>query len=557
MTDLILPNRHVAEMMKATEGKGKIVGLTPWRDRMQYGQLGKAATKRGRWADYYDMYKSHPIVRAAIDKIAETATNVGYDFVPRDSRAKNNESELTVLKAFFSKQDNFIYELRRIYTDLLIYGDAFLYIVPDRRRNPTKLKRLSPKTLHIEANKNGKIIAYYQKNLEDISDDPVRFEPQEILHFMIADPDNDLYGLSPLESLRWAVTADIYAQRYNAAFFANSGVTGTIIGVRNANPDELQRNRKWLEEHYTGPENAHKPIVIEGESITIEKAVATHTEMGFLDGRRFITMEILAVLDVPPAKIGIMESANRSNSKEQDKSFRTESVSPLQNIVQNVINDQFVRKILGVEEMVFAHSEGDTRDAIEQMDYFTKGEAWGVFNPNEVRSKLGMAPVEGGDTNFIMTPTGAVPLDRMQLYFQIPKPNTDNIPATKQDPPQGEKLPTRTIQSSTASRSNTAKSFELHPALAAQGALLKLAQEEPIDRDLRQAYSYLNDAEILGDARISYAKEAIRKAFETNDMILRKGYVERAQETMGQFIVPYNDTIHDMQNTLSEVDDDD
>jgi HK97 family phage portal protein len=542
MTEIFLPNGMTAQEFRKTtqppQGKGKITGLSPWKEHAINGLGVKgSATKKGSWRDYYDMYRQHSIVRSAIEKIAKTATNVGYDFVPRDSRTKIKTRELNVLKAFFSQQTDFVYELRRIYKDLLICGDAYLYVVPDRRRRPVRLKRLHPKTVHIKMSRTGKIEAYYQKDPDNILDEAIEFQPHEILHFRIDDPDNDIYGLSPLESLKWAVSADLYAQRYNAAFFQNSGVTGTIIGVRNANPDEVQRNRAWLEQNYTGPENAHKPIVIEGESITIDKAVATHTEMGFLAGRTFIITEILAVLDVPPAKVGIMETANRSNSKEQDKTFRTESVSPLQYIVESVINEQFVKPILGVENTIFVHSEGDTRDAIEQMDYYTKGEAWGVFNVNEIRAKLGMAPVEGGDINAVMSPTGFIPLDRFAVYFE-PLQLPEGAIGTPDDPIEGEPVPkpTPTARANPAISRESAKNIS--PLLAAQAALTKLMQPKINDRDLRQTYSYLIDAEPLDDTRITNARDAIAKACTTNDTILKMGYIERAQDAIGYFIAP-------------------
>lgn len=556
MTELILPNGQPAstydDLAKADEGKGKITGLTPWKQRAINGRgIEGAATKSGRWHDYYDMYRQHSFVRAAIDKIAKTATNAGFDFVPRDSRAKIKKSEVKTLQDFFVNQNNFISELQLLYTHLLIYGDAYLYIVPDRRRRPIKLKVLPPQTMHIAARKNGEIIAYYQKDPDDVTDDVVKFEPHEILHFRIPDPGNSLYGLSPLESLKWAVAADLYAQRYNAAFFQNSGVSGTIIGIRNANPAEVQRNRKWLEENYIGPEAAHKPIIFEGESISISKSVATHQEMGFLEGRRFIILEILAVLDVPPAKIGIMESANRSNSKEQDKTFRTESISPLQRMVQDVINDSFVRDVLGVGNTIFVHSEGDTRDAIEQMDYYTKGQAWGNFNVNEIRAKLGMAPVEGGDINGIMTPTGFVPLDRLHLFFQLPRINTDKVPPVAEDPPSGEPVPRATPQVATAVSREVAKSA-LPPALSLHGALLKLAEAPNSDAALRQAYSYLNDLLETGDTRIVNAHQALSKAVRCTDGILKMGYIERASEALGHVVQPDMADVIDVRKQLEQ-----
>lgn len=562
MNDLILPSGQTFEEFKKykqdPQGKGRIVGLTTWKDKAVHGLGPEGSTsKKGNWRDYYDMYRNHALVRAAIDKIAKTSTNVGYDFVPRDSRLPIKKGEVKILQDFFAQQTDFIYELRRVYKDLMICGDAYLYVIPDRRRNPVRLKRLAPKTIHIKAKENGEVEAYYQQNPDDRSEKPRRFEAHEILHFRIDDPDNDIYGLSPLESLKMAVSTDLYAQRYNASFFKNSGVTGTIIGVRNANPDEIQRNRKWLTENYTGPESAHKPIIIEGESIEIKKSVANHTEMGFLEGRKFIILEILAALDVPPAKVGIMESANRSNSKEQDKTFRTEAISPLQYIVETVINDHFIRKILGVKNTTFVHSEGDTRDQIEQMAYFTKAQAFGNFNVNEIRDRLGMNPVEGGDVNFVMTPTGAVPLDRLNLYFQLPQTNVDKIPTVPSDPPEGEPMPRSTVSAATGSSRQVDKARYgqgLDTTIALHAALVKLSEPYATDTSLRQAYSYLNDCLDLDDMRVTNAYVAVQKALQTEDVMLRKGYVERAQEAMTHFMVPIEELIEPIDE-VEEYDD--
>lgn len=512
------------------QGRGHIVGLSPWKGTRGYPwDMQNAVVKAAKWDEYNSMYETHAYVRGAIDKIAKSATYGGFDLVPRHTRTESNEAEVALIQAFFDKQPDFTNVLRTAYKQLLICGDAFIYIVPDRLRKPALLKTLHPKTMHVQINSQGRVLGYVQKNLDEIGDDgePIFFEPHEIIHIKIDNPNDDIYGLSPLESLKWAVGTDLYAQRYNASFFANSGVTGTIIGVRNADPDEVERNRRWLAENYMGPDAAHKPIIIEGESISISKSVASHTDMGFLDGRTFIIQEILAVLDVPPAKLGRMESANRSNSKEQDQSFRTESVAPLQWIVEAAINGQFIRPILGAQETVFVHAEGNSRDQIEQMEYFTKAEAWGILNPNEVRKKIGYAPVDGGDTNFIMTPTGAVPLDRMDLYFQLPKQNTDTVPTTADDPPSGEPPPKRTPNTT---QETVGKRYVDNVYTAAD--LLRKASTRG---DITIVYSLINDVLPTQHDGINDAHYALQKALNTDDQALAQGYVQRAMLALQPF----------------------
>lgn len=537
---LELPNKTLAQD-NVEDNKSKSVSLSPWRDATSNGIIRKDVSK---WATYYEMYRKHSTVRTAIDKIAKTATNVGYDFVPRDARTRIRNGELATLKEFFGKQRDFIYELRRIYKDLLIYGDAYMYVVPDKQRRPHSLKRLAPFTIAVQTDDMGRVTGYIQYDPDDMTNTKyVAFNEYEILHFRIDDPNNDIYGLSPLESLEWAVTADIYAQRYNAAFFENSGITGTIISVSGVDPDEIERNRKWLMENYMGPEAAHKPIFLEGQNVTVAKAVTSQTDMGFLEGRKFILTEILGVLDVPPAKIGIMESANRSNSKEQDKSFRSESIGPLQYIVESVINAQFIQPVLGVQNTIFVHSEGDTRDATELMTYYTRGIGYGVFNPNEVRSKMGMAPVDGGDINAIMTPTGFVPLDRLDLYFKIPDINTDKVPLNPEnrDPTEGEVLPQRTVDTEVAtgqSRHVAKSAIELQKSYdaAKMGAITILtAGERPSRIDLVKAASYFDEAKDVDESFLVWYED-VKKAIRATDEIVQEGYLTRMREEIVDWI---------------------
>lgn len=532
MTSLILsPTVELERVVKAD--RSIAAGLSPWRESYIHGTgVDGAALKKGKWDDYYGMYKTHTMVRAAIDKLAKSATNVGFDFVPRDSRSEVSAEEVGTLKDFFAQQPDFIYELRRVYKDLMIYGDAYIYIIPDRRRRPTRLKRLHPKTIQIKTNVHGDPEKYIQTHPDGVQQDFVTYRPQEIIHFRMDDPDSDIYGLSPLESLKLSVAADLYAQKYNAAFFQNSGVTGTIIGIRNANPSEVDRNRRWLEENYIGPGSAHKPIIIEGESVTISKSVATHQEMGFLEGRRFIIQEILAVLDVPPAKVGIMESANRSNSKEQDKSFRQESISPMQYIVEAAINGQFIRPILGVENTVFRHQVGDNRDALEQIEYYERAARAGFVNIDEVRADMGKAPTPGGHIHTVSTSIGLVPVNKIEMFFDPPDPSQDPRVAADVTREINEKNPTKEKPDKVTAISRSLS----EPLINLQGAVYGLMKPQLTDIDLAKAYSYLHSASEIKNPLIGHAFFAVGQAVREDDEYLKKGYVERARDSLRQYM---------------------
>ncbi len=369
---------------------------------------------------YTRMYKQHPIVRAVIDKISRTAVSTGYQLSPVDSKDELNESNAQKIDLTF-RRSKIISLLRQTYQDLLIYGDAFWYILPARDGVPFRFYRIAPQQVNLVIDTETREVMSY------ITRDPkngreTQYEPDEFLHFKIADPDNDFYGLSPLESLGSTVAQDLFAQTYNESFFANSAQTGIVFNMKNASKEEVERNREFLKKEYTSAANAHKPLLLEGD-VEVSKSVSSPAEMQFIEGRRQLTMEILAVFDLPYTKLGgTSESANRSQSAENDKTYRTETISPLQGIVEEVINENLIMTTFGIDDVMFEHREVDTRDEATQMKLYIDALTHGIYDLNYIRNQLGLAAIPNGSEPFIQTSTGILPVS--QLLGGAPQPNT-------------------------------------------------------------------------------------------------------------------------------------
>lgn len=540
-TDVLFVNARGQPLVQKTEAathttNGPFQPMTLRSSLLTTADTIKGARRNPRFHDwhlYLRMYKQHAVVNAAINKKIMVATNTGFEFVPRSSRLKEvPEAQANVVVPFFDQQPGFLVELRSIYLDLELFGDAFFYCTKDRLGRWKRFKRLQPWTVHIKANKNGDVIKYIQSDGKT----SVSFEPEEIIHFRHINPEDDLYGLSRLEAIKSVVTADMLAEAFNTNFFRNGAATGTLFIIKNATEKELEYTRNWIREEYVSSENAFKPVILAGD-VSIEKSVASHQDMGFLEGRRENKKQILAVLDVPPAKIGDMESANRSNSKEQDKSFRTESVMPLQNIVEDGISN-FIRDVLGQPDVYFKHSESDKRDAQEQMELWEKAARMGFMSVNEVRATMGKPAVEGGDIHYVMTPTGAVPLVDLELYFKLAAPNTDDIPPEMHaghehvDEAHGEVGPvpnsSETDNARVRQKPNTTKFY-----VESAAQLLAKSTDETT---LRHSFAYLHDATCSDDSPLlQEAAGCLRKALTTDDEILKPTYIERAKVCMYQY----------------------
>lgn len=363
--------------------------------------------RKARYTTYYEMYKAHPTVRAAVEKIAKVAVTNGYRFVPTEVDDGVVEARVDALRKFF-RTSNGSQLLRSAYRDLMIYGEAFWLVIQNGRDEPINARRLHPKYMD-EIVDGGELTGWRFGPIVE-SEAAVEYKDYQVLHFKFDDPDDDIRGLSLLSSLELTVASDLFAMKFNESFFENSAHTGVIFNMKNSTPDEVERNRVWMEQNYVGTENAHKPIILEGD-IEVSKSVSTRAEMQFIEGRKFNREEILSVLDVDPSKIGINENSNRSVSKEADNTFRQENISPLQLVVEEEINNHLILTLFGWEDIMFRQNDASRRDQLDMMKLYAEAERLGVMSINQVKGELGLPPIVGGDVHFVQTAAGAIPVE--------------------------------------------------------------------------------------------------------------------------------------------------
>lgn len=401
-------------------------------------RISSKLTRENKASIHYEMFRQHPTIRAGVEKIAKVAVSTGYAFNADPPGEKVSEEKRKELRMFFRKS-NGNQLLRLTYKDLLIFGDAYWWIERARNGKPLKAMRLHPAFVEVKASR-GKVTDYvYSAGVDQTN--AKHYKPERILHFKVDDPSSDLYGLSLLESLQGVVAVDLNALKFNGKFFENNAQTGTVFSLKATDAGEVERNREYLEQNYVGTDNAHKPLLLEGD-VKVEKSVSTPAEMQFVEGRKMLREEMLEVLDVPKEKLGITEDSNRSTSKESDNTFRQEAVAPLQSVVEEEVNNGLILVMFGWDDIVFAHNEVSTRDSLEMMKLLAEAERMGVLSINELRDKqFGLKGIEGGDNHFVQTAAGLIPLKFLDdIAARMMSPGGDafgNNPAGWVPPAQG------------------------------------------------------------------------------------------------------------------------
>lgn len=370
-------------------------------------------TKRELYGIYYEMYRQHPIVRGAIEKISKYAVATGFRFEVADQSEEMDTRKEAKLKLFFRRSDA-IHLLRMTYKDLLIYGEAFWYVEKSLMGTPLRAKRLHPKYMSPNLTDDDEI--YQWTYGPGPNDKPKTYPPLQVLHFRIDDPDTELSGLSPLHSLQLTVASDLNAMHFNGNFFENSAQTGMIIIVKTSTGDEAKRNREWLDENYVGTRNAHRPMLLEGD-VDVKSSVARQADMQYIEGRIMNRQEIMTTLDVPPDKLNIVDDRRR-DTEGSDQNFQVETIHPLQTIVEEEINNHLILGVFRWDDIMFAHNETDNRSELDQAKLYAEYERIGVMSVNQIAKRMGLPPVEGGDLHYIQTAAGLIPVHMIEDVAQ-------------------------------------------------------------------------------------------------------------------------------------------
>ncbi len=398
------------ERIEKSQVSVPVPGL-PTRFALLGGQQTGSVLYRSRKEEYgifYEMYKQHPIVRAAIEKIAKYSVSNGYHFEKDDplDEAEIPEYKRKALRRFF-KRSKAQHLLRVTYKDMLIYGEAFWHVEMSLAGSPYRAVRLHPKYMLPIINDDDELVGWEYG--VGPSERTKTYSLFEVIHFKLDDPESDLTGLSPLASLQLTVASDLNAMHFNGNFFENGAQTGLIIAVRTATNDEAKRNREWLDQNYVGTRNAHRPMLIEGD-VTVTQGVGKLQDMQYVEGRLVNRQEIMSVLDIPPERLQILEDFRRQQEG-ASSIFQMETITPLQAMVEEEINLTLLTDIFGWDDVLFKHNVADDRTELELAKLYAEYERTGVMSINQIAARLGLPKVEGGDQHYIQTAAGMIPVD--------------------------------------------------------------------------------------------------------------------------------------------------
>jgi len=280
-------------------------------------------------------------VRAALKRIVDAVASVSlivYD--AKGNQLPDNHPAVALLDRPNDRQTT--YEIMEKMTyDLLLTGNAYWLIT---ERDPSKRPRellYVPSELIQPRIEGLQVVGYTLTTFDGVKE----VSADDVVHFTIATPFSPV-GDSPIQAIAPVIKLDREAMAFNYELFKNGAVPAVLMLLPHAVPDtEMQRLREQIRAQY-GRGQRHNWFIAGGlgKDAKIEAFPAMPKDMAFEVLRKMNREEILSVLGVPPALVGIFEYANYANSREQLKIFWRDTVVPLLRRIENTITHQLLQQ---------------------------------------------------------------------------------------------------------------------------------------------------------------------------------------------------------------------
>lgn len=360
-----------------------------------------------RYALFGEIYERQPWVRACIDKRANAVARLPvdvWDIVDRGTKSANSSStrvldtrsqyaQLIANPCLQTSQLPYMDPFRFwgwVQTTIDIYGETYLAMVRDKNDMPYAFMPMHPSRVAIRRDPDTGVYTYFFQAGSGINTELVKFDQRDIVPFRLFNPRGLERGFSRMVAIESTIFAEDSSRTAVSSMWKNGGRPNLVLETPNRLSDVgAKRLKIAFEQAHAGSSNTGKTLVLE-DGVTAKEFQVTAVDLQLIESRKMNREEIAAIYDIAPTLIGILDHATFSNITEQMRAFYRDTMAPVIELIQSVmdtyVGSNWSRKNVmrfGVDEVV----RGDYELRVEAAH---KGIATGVMTPNEARELIGL-----------------------------------------------------------------------------------------------------------------------------------------------------------------------
>ena len=349
-----------------------------------------------RYALYGEIYQRSPWVNVVIDKRAKAVARLPVEVwdVNGDVETLDTRSQYAQLIANPCLEVGGLPYLppysfwHWVQTTIDVYGEAYLAIARDNGV-PVGLMPMHPSRVAIRRNPKDGTYDYYFQAGSGINTELVHFPQADVVPFKLYNPNKLERGLSKMEAVRQTIFDEDASRRSQNAMWKNGARPNLVLTTPNRLSDTgAKRLKQAMEDAHAGSSNAGQTLVLE-DGVEAKAFQVTAVDLQMIESRKMNREEIAAVYDVAPTLIGILEHATFSNITEQMRGFYRDTMAPVIEYIQSVMNTYVGSYWARNNRMKFATDEVIRGDFEMRMKAAHDGVSMAMLTPNEGRQILG------------------------------------------------------------------------------------------------------------------------------------------------------------------------
>jgi len=343
-------------------------------------------------------FLGNPVGFRCVKLIAEAAA--ALPLVLQDQQQRFDQHPMLALLARPNVAQGQAELLETLFGQLLLSGNAYVEAVSGDLGLPVELHVLRSDRVSVLPGADGWPSGYEYK----VGGRKHRFEMNgvrsAICHIKSFHPQDDHYGLSPLQAAAMAVDVHNSASRWSKALLDNAArPSGALVwkgsdGQGSMADDQFRRLSDEIEANFQGARNAGRPMVLEG-GLDWKPMGFSPSDMEFQKTKEAAAREIALAFGVPPMLLGIQGDATYANYQEANRAFYRLTVVPLVTRVAATLVDW----LSGFEGAVLTlKPDLDQVAALsaERDAQWARVSSAAFLSRSEKRRLLGLPPEDGG-----------------------------------------------------------------------------------------------------------------------------------------------------------------
>ena len=281
---------------------------------------------------------------------------------------------------------------KKIVEDVILKGNAYLYINRDEAGHPKSLTYLRPSQVAIQYNELTQDLYYLVTSSNKVTKKKIL--DKDMCHFVMHSNDG-VNGLSIISYATRTIDSANATEQSAKQFFDSGCSINGIVRLKNPIVSDKQRNeirQNWSQIH--GGDNCSGVCVLSGvEDFTPITSDPNKSQM--LETRRFNITEVARWFNINPILLGDLSHTAYNDIEAANIEFVQHTLLPWIEMLQNELTRKLIvnkKRYIDLDENVLLKS-----NKTNMANYCKTLVTGGIMTANEARAQLGLNPMDGAD----------------------------------------------------------------------------------------------------------------------------------------------------------------